>query len=1294
MVPADAAPAVVPPASAPREETGSGSGPVAVVWCRQVDNEAESPGYTTIPEAFPGREETLEVIRLVGNLTVNVADTQDYWTPGPPQPLSYYPNLFLYPAYGGRYVCVGRMFLSTEDRPRLGMKTLVLDTQKLLATGDYGAAILHWHASMAGGRADGKRPPVPNPNLYPILGEGLLFHRGESDPVLAVASTEWESSMEVIFDLIRTLPAALLQLGAVLAFPYFLPQPKTNLAEFTEEVPLALAVMRIPESEARGDRHRKRLQSWEATSLTFRDLTDGVPAPAKGKESIPLTLQYIRDHASDKIHPIAQRVDAVELPRLAGYLADPDRQGGKERRKEMMRIASAMESAAVLLTKGKAKHVPVNSEVARRAQAYLKVSLGSSIDPEPTSEAVVGPPDPSVVASASPAPGAHPSWLSRGSETAPVAPTVVAAPATPEVVPVSKSDDDSLQPARPVVVGADLDAVRREIAAAQERFVAGRFQELRTQLEQVVSQRVSGEIAPLVQQGLELRIAEARAAMKVELEEMLRGFLGPTPPPSLTEVRKEIDQKLPDLDELQQKILQDASARLDTRLQDVSQRMESRLSAQVTSRVGELSPQLQAGITTAVAERVDTKLAESTPKVETKVSSDLGPKLDTRIGELARRWETRFQELEAKNAQTATGSVSELSKRLDARLQEADTKSAQLNAAALADLKKKIDTRFQELETKGAQAATGSVGEVSRRFDARLQELDTKNAQQSATTVTDLQKRMDTRLQELETKIGQLTNASIAAAEGRIRSSLTGPLATEIDRRVTTTLSRELQENPKGAIADRIDARIDAAVRLSDRSKDAKIDAAVMGLEARLDARLKALQGAPSAPNAKTLESLQPAIDARILAALEAPKRGIEELRKEIGERHETLRTRFNAELEQRLREAISKETLARATDLDEIRGELTTALQKSTETTPAGLTQLEERIGLALETRSRELQNRIVTASKEIEGKLQTSAKEMDGRLQGLRQDLESRLQASGEDRSQQIEANLTGIVESRLAESRELQARGSADLQLRVQSYADQKLRDLEERSRASTVELLGRLRQEVDVSMGRNLDAGRIESLVKERTQRAGDALRTEIEHGLERRILESEQRTEETLRESLQRFEALQRDIRTQTKELLKIEQAMHTEIDDLDGRLVALSDRLVPVVRKAWLRIAEIEKGPSGSGELEPRFTQLKRDMKEDLRKIEVAQEARIREIRDRTEELISRQGKVWLNIIRNLSMLAADRSPPDSLSDDEEATDPEALEPEAGSSPPPTLDLPEPDPEDEVPRRRPRRATR
>ncbi|MCI4360538.1 MAG: hypothetical protein L3J91_02445, partial [Thermoplasmata archaeon] len=170
--------------------------PVAVVWCRQVDNEAESPGYTTVPEDFPGQRETLEVIRTVGNLTVNVADTHDYWDPDPSQPLSYYPNLFLYPAYGGRYVCVGRMFLSTEDRPRLGMKTLVLDTAQLIASGEFGATILRWHASMGGPKREGMRPPpVPDPSLYHAVGEGFLFHRGSTDPVVLVASDDWESVM-------------------------------------------------------------------------------------------------------------------------------------------------------------------------------------------------------------------------------------------------------------------------------------------------------------------------------------------------------------------------------------------------------------------------------------------------------------------------------------------------------------------------------------------------------------------------------------------------------------------------------------------------------------------------------------------------------------------------------------------------------------------------------------------------------------------------------------------------------------------------------------------------------------------------------------------------------------------------------------------------------------------------------------------------------------------------------------------------------------------------------------------
>ncbi len=197
--------------------------PIASVWCRQVDNEAESPGYTAIPDEFPGRRETLDTIRLVGNLTINVADTHDYWDPAPTQSLSFYPNLFLYPAASGRYTCVGRMFLSTEDRPRLGMKTLVFSTAELFETADFGGTIIRAHATMDG-RAAVRRPAVqPDPSVYQIVGEGFLFHRGSTEPVVVVASDQWESVCGAVLQVLRAMPSSLVALGAFLVFPYFLP---------------------------------------------------------------------------------------------------------------------------------------------------------------------------------------------------------------------------------------------------------------------------------------------------------------------------------------------------------------------------------------------------------------------------------------------------------------------------------------------------------------------------------------------------------------------------------------------------------------------------------------------------------------------------------------------------------------------------------------------------------------------------------------------------------------------------------------------------------------------------------------------------------------------------------------------------------------------------------------------------------------------------------------------------------------------------------------------------------------
>ncbi|HTP53790.1 MAG TPA: hypothetical protein VML94_02345 [Thermoplasmata archaeon] len=416
--------------------------PVASVWCRQVDNEAESPGYTTIPDDFAGLRETLESIRIVGNLTINIADTHDYWDPGPSQSLSFYPNLFLYPAAGQRYTCVGRMFLSTEDRPRLGMKTLVFSTAELLASGDFGGMVLRAHATMDGRGEIRRLAADPDASVYQAVGDGFLFGKGTTDPVVIVASDQWEAAAQTVLELVGAMPAALVALGAFLVFPYFLPAAKVNLAELSEQIPTALAVMRVARGEAAGDRHEKRLKSWEELSVTLRDLTKP-PASGKKADALPLVLQYLHDHDDEKEREVARRVDAVELPRLGAHLGDADRQAGRDRRKEMWRIGAAMETAALLLAKPKGRSVSVSGEAGKRASAYLQAHPSDAPSPSAPGEGAA----PTGAAAAAvplemPSASQHPAWLRAPPQVAVSVPESIG-------VPVPTGDDPSLLSAPP-----------------------------------------------------------------------------------------------------------------------------------------------------------------------------------------------------------------------------------------------------------------------------------------------------------------------------------------------------------------------------------------------------------------------------------------------------------------------------------------------------------------------------------------------------------------------------------------------------------------------------------------------------------------------------------------------------------------------------------------------------------------------------------------------------------------------------------------------------------------------------
>ncbi len=903
--------------------------PVAVVWCRQVDNEAESPGYTTIPEDFAGRRETIESIRVVGNLTINIADTHDYWDPDPAQPLSFYPNLFLYPAANGRYTCVGRMFLSTEDRPRLGMKTLVFETAPLLASGDFGPAILRAHATMSG-RTDGGKPPVePDPLVYQTVGEGFLFHRGTTEPVVVVAADAWEASCQAVLELVRVMPTSLVALGAFLVFPYFLPEAKVNLHEFTEQFPLALAVMRVPRGEAQGDRHAKRLASWESAPVTLRDLTRA----SRGREALPLVLQYVREHQDAKIREVTRRVDLVEGPRMQAHLHDAERQGGRDRRKEMWRIGTAMETAALLLTRPKGRSVPMTGEAAKRANEYLQARPSDSVllppEPAPALTAASAVPTSGILG------GEHPPWLHKP-------PEITLPPPGPIAVPVSTSDDPSTLPAGAVAPAAPIPA---------------------------------GSTAPSVSNG--------------ELETLLRN---------------EIDRRFVEL----------AKGR---------------------------PPALQAS-------DVDARVSSATVDLETKWSS----LLDAKMREVS---------------DTAARAVASLQTDLASRLAAVEARPvvspSDVVTVAEQKLRGEADSKFQALSTK-AEESVRAAGEM---WASRLRE-------------------------ELHQSVDEL-RAQATHDEEEMRAALV--------------------------------AQIDLELR-------------------------------------------------------EAHEQG----------------TVLREEIESRVRELLQD----RLVELDHRRAKETR--------------ELEQRLGLLVDGRT----------------------KDVETRLQAANADAREKLSATQEERVSQAEKRWSVDGEARIAQTSEAQTQALAGLQVRLQSYFEQKLRENQDREREKYVELLARLKSEVDLSLSKTIDSNKFDAVIRDRVARDLGVARDEQEKQIRQAVSDAEVRLSSTQEEGVLRLERLEAKIQTRETDLLRIEQTLRHEVDDLDRRIQVVADRALPLIRRTWLRVSEMEKEGPGGAETEAHVKELRREMAREIRRIEGELLEQTSDLRDRLEATLASQGRIWLNLLKQL----------------------------------------------------------
>jgi hypothetical protein len=982
-----------------------GLSPVAVVWCRQVDNEAESPGYTTIPEDFAGRRETLEAIRVIGNLTVNVADTHDYWDPDPSQPLSYYPNLFLYPAANGRYTCVGRMFLSTEDRPRLGMKTLVFATADLVATGEFGAAILRAHASMGGKSAPARVTAEPDASVFQAVGEGFLFHRGSTDPVVIIASEQWEASGQVILNLVRLLPTSLVALGAFLDFPYFLPEAKVNLHEFTEQVPLALAIMRVPRGEAQGDRYEKRLESWRSAPVSLRDLTR--VTPSRSKDTLPLILQYVRDHQDARVTEVTRRVDAVEGTRTRAQIQDADRQGGKDRRKEMWRIGTAMETAALLLVKPKGRSVGMSGEAVKRANEYLQAQpstpLGHAAEDRLAPPEAYLPPPP-----AAPASGQHPPWLQRGVDIK------LPSSASPASVPLSTADDNSLRLPPPPPPGA---SAAPTVVAAPSPITDG---ELDMYIRRLVDQRLSEQPAAAPANG----------------------------------------------------------ATLDARLKDVSDqnvRALQGLQADVNSRLAavEARPVYDPGAADAERDR--------------RLKSQVDPLL-------AELTEKSHQDLQANTEAWAERLRDELRRSLDEVKEGVVHGEDELRAALAAQ----FEVEISEAKDQGTQLRESIEARVRELLAQRADEID----QRRAKDVRDLEQRL------------------AILVDGRTK---------DVETRLKTGVAEQ-----QAARTEEVEQR---------RAKEAREQE--LRLTALVDARLKESEG--------------------------------------------------------RLKTVLTEQQSLRADENDQRRAK--------------DVRDLEQRVGILLDGRTKDVESRVRTAMVEQQSR---SSAALDERIGG-------------------VEKRLAVEREARVAELTEAQAQAMAGLQVHLQAYMEQKLHENQDREREKYVELLARLRTDIEQNFARSIDPVRTDAAIRERIANAAEAMRKEQQMALAQSVSEAETRMRAAQDDNVLRLETVESQIQQREADLARIERSLRSDVDDLDRRIQVLTDRMIPLLRRTWLKVGDLEKGGAVPIESETHLKEMRREMIREMRRIEAEMLEQTGELRDRLEGTIAHQGRIWLNLLKQLS---------------------------------------------------------
>ncbi|MCI4351040.1 MAG: hypothetical protein L3K15_05970, partial [Thermoplasmata archaeon] len=518
------------------------------------------------------------------------------------------------------------------------------------------------------------------------------------------------------------------------------------------------------------------------------------------------------------------------------------------------------------------------------------------------------------------------------------------------------------------------------------------------------------------------------------------------------------------------------------------------------------------------------------------------------------------------------------------------------------------------------------------------------------------------------------------------------------------------QESIRAELAQRTEAQGSALQESVERRAVAlrtELLAEVRRQLGELEGRLA--QVLPAAVAGEVDRKLGPALEPKIAAAttrtteaVRAEAREIsEELRSEVhtaleeargnySASEDALRSGLSAQLDLHMREAADREQTVHEGAESRLR-EMILQRQNEADARRARETkELEQRLGLLVDGRQREIQERLATSQTQLETRV---GRALDEQLRAT----ETRLTATGDERSNEIQ---------------NAQVAATADLQVRLQSYADQKLREGLDREREKYLELLARLRAEVDATLLKSAESNRVDVQLREKIARTVENLPAEAQKLATEAAGAVEGRIQSEQADQLRRMTALEADLKDREQEIILLEQSLHSDLEDLERRTTILSERLVPVMRKTWLRISELEKRNPDAADMEYHMNTIRREFSRDTRRLEALVVEQVQEMRDRMETSITNQGKVWLTLIQQLTALTEGRRstpppapapPPPVRVSDEEPTEEEAIDawlapasrpvrPGATANPPPSDDLSELPDEPGPSRRRARRS--